>query len=420
MGGLVETGDDHAKMRQRGIHRAPYAGVPTMKTGWRPPNEAWLEHVLLRLLNTPTGVPAGENSVAPGDPTISAAVREEVLPLVESLGPSELRQHPSGDLVARFGPPGDDGILVQTYIVSQHGNLMTSPHVGRVVDGTTIGMSGRVAVGQGANQNKGPMAAALAALTSAPAQLRRPVWLAVNTEGSSSHGGSQRIIDDLGVKAAAGIVSLGTNLDVSIGNRGRVDAVVSVKGESCHSSQPWLGLNPIEGAADVVAALRTLPLPEEHPDLGTASATPFQITVEPLAPHTIPSVARILVDRRLLPGEDVDDVIGQLRSHLDGAVHTALEVKQGEFMLPAEIDGSHPVVGLLRAGVQESGRSSGAVFSKNTFDAGYGCAQGIPSCMFGPGRRSFSAGVTKTEAVSLEDCLVAARALQGVFAGMCS
>lgn len=238
---------------------------------------------LLTLLRTPTEVPAGAHELHPGDARIVSAVEEVVVPRIAELGPDELRRHPDGDVVARFGPAGDDGLLLQTYIVSQHGNLMSEPHDARVEDGGPYGIAGPVARGQGANQNKGPMAAALSAVAQRPATLRRPVLLTVNTEGRS-HDGSRRIIDEVGTRAAAGVLAFATDLKVSVANRGRVDVQVVVPGSSCHSSQPHLGVNPIERAADVVHALRSTPLPMPHPDLGPATATPYQLSFSPVAP----------------------------------------------------------------------------------------------------------------------------------------
>jgi acetylornithine deacetylase/succinyl-diaminopimelate desuccinylase-like protein len=383
-------------------------------------DRSWLEETLLALLRTPSSVPAGATEVEPGDPAIVRAVEDVVLPLIEALQPDEIRRHPSGDVAARFGPDREDGLLLQTYIVSQHGNLMDDPHAGQIVDGASLGLSGPTAVGQGANQNKGPMASALTALRQVPRDLSRPVWLAVNTEGKSSHGGSRRIIDDLGVRAAWGIVSIGTDLGVSIGNRGRVDVVVTVPGASCHSSQPWLGSNPIEGAADVVTALRTAPLPQPHDHLGPSSATPYQVAVHPVAPHTIPSEARVVVDRRVLPGEEVATAVRQLKEHLQASVDADIEVREGVSMLPAAVAEDAPVVEALRSSVQAAGRPSPAFWSLNTFDAGYACAKGIPTCMFGPGKRSFAKGVTAAEAVTIEDCSIAAAALHDTVVALCS
>lgn len=369
----------------------------------------YLESTLLTLVGTDTSVPAGATEILPGDSRLHHAVDSAVLPLIDALGPDEIRRHPCGDIAARFGPDTADGLLLQTYIVSQHGNLMADPHAGRVVDGETLGLSGPTVVGQGANQNKGPMAAALAAVRDLTS-LRRAVWLTVNCEGRSSHDGSRRIYGDLEVRVAHSILAFGTNLAVSLGNRGRVDVEITVGGSSSHSSQPELGRNPIPPAAAVVARLSDTPLPPPHPDLGPATATPYQFRCDPIAPHTLPSTVRVVVDRRLLPGERPDEAVDGLRRHLDG-LWPELDVAAGASMFPALVDPATPVVSAL-------GRFP-TMYSRNAFDAGYGCSLGVPTVMFGPGRRDFGAGVVTAEAVSLSDCRVAAAAFAEAARALC-
>lgn len=370
-----------------------------------------LADTLIALLRTPTNVPKGETEVLPGDRRITSAIDSVILPFVQRLQPDEVRRHPDGDVAARFGPDRDDGLLIQTYVVSQHANLMVDPLAVNVVDG--------VVSGQGAAQNKGAMAAALAALAVRPAVLARPVWLTLNTEGRSSHGGSARLLDDLGVSAAAGVVAVGTDLGVSLGNRGRVDVEVTIHGASCHSSQPWLGDNPIERIGEVLDVLRAAPLPEPHPELGPSSVTPYQVVCNPIAPHTIPSTARLTVDRRLLPGESPAHAVASLREHVLAAVR-GVSVEEGVAMLPAVVDENGPLVAAVVEGLKRAGVTAATFWSRNTFDAGYACAKGIPTCMFGPGKRNFSAGVTRAESVSLEDCRIAAEVFHHVVVALSS
>lgn len=372
---------------------------------------AWVERFLLELLRTPTQVPLGETEVQPGDPRILEAVETVLLPRIEELGPDEIRRHDKGDVAARFGPDADDGVLVQTYIVSQHANLMEDPSRSRLVDGEPFGIDGVCAVGQGATQNKGPMAAAFGALLGRKQGATRPIWLAVNTEGSSSHGGSARVIDDLSIKAACGIIAFGTDSRVSLGNRGRVDVEILVKGASSHSSQPSLGHNPIEDAADVVTHLRSIRLPDAHPILGCATATPYQFACHPVAPHTIPQEVRVVIDRRLLPGEDPARAVAAVRDHFAGSGAT-LEIEEGVSMLPAEVASDEPVVQALLRGLEAEGRTPQTFWSPNTFDAGYACSKGIPTPMFGPGKRSFAGeGLIGTDMIPVSECEMAARAL---------
>lgn len=380
---------------------------------------SWLQEVLVELLRADTQVPLNQTEIAPGDARIKAVVDDLLVPYLEAMRPDEIRRHDLGDVAARFGPARDDGLLIQTYIVSQHANLMEG-EAGTVVDGRELGLQGQAVLGQGASQNKGPMAAALAAVRARPTQLDKPVWLAINTEGRSSHEGSMRILDDLGVTAAHGIVAFGTDLRVSLGNRGRIDVEVRVKGASSHSSQPWLGKNPIETAADVVAALREAPLPEADEKLGPASATPYQFACHPVAPHTIPEEVRIVIDRRLLPGEMPDAAVDALARHL--ATFDGVEVEAGVSMVPALIAEDAPIVAALLGGTQKAGRRPPETFwSLNAFDAGYACSKGIPTPMYGPGKRRFAgAGLVGTDAVALDDCDAAAVAYGHAIEQLCS
>jgi acetylornithine deacetylase/succinyl-diaminopimelate desuccinylase-like protein len=298
---------------------------------------------------------------------------------------------------------------------------MNDPNAGNIVDGEPYGLHGPCGVGQGATQNKGPMASALAAMGSLPKDLERPVWIAVNTEGKSSHDGSRRVIDDLGIRANQGIIAFGTDLRVSLGNRGRVDVEITVTGRSSHSSQPWLGVNPIEGAADVVRAIRDVTVPPEHPDLGKVTITPYQFKCFPVAPHTIPEKVVIVIDRRLLPGEQPAAAVSDLRAHLARADLGDLEVAEGEWMLPAVVSADAPVVRHLLEGIDARGRSPEKFWSLNAFDAGYACSVGIPTPMFGPGKRLFSGeGLVGTDAVSIDDCEVAANTILHAAGSLCS
>jgi acetylornithine deacetylase/succinyl-diaminopimelate desuccinylase-like protein len=230
------------------------------------------------------------------------------------------------------------------------------------------------------------------------------------------------VLDGLGVRAAWGIVAFGTDLRVSLGNRGRVDVQVTVAGRSSHSSQPWLGTNPIEGAADVIGALRSIPTVDPHPHLGPATVTPFAISCFPVAPHTIPERATISVDRRLLPGGSAEDAVSEIREHLTRELpDTSLVVEVGESMLPAEVDPHSPVVTSLLEGIERASDRPGETFwSLNAFDAGYACARGIPTPMFGPGKRAFAgAGLTGVDLVHLADCEIAAGAIAHAIRRLC-
>lgn len=367
-----------------------------------------LEHDLLHLLRLPTGVPAG--AIEPDADVVAAMVNDEVLPLLPT-GAAEIRRHRHGDAAIRFGPSGDDGLVILTYIVAQHGDPDdTEPDLSDRGRGPWIR-------GRGAAQCKGALAAAIASLDSC-GDLARPVWLAINTEGSSSHRGSERIFADLGVTGRAGIVLTGTGLAISRANRGRVDVVVRIGGVSCHSSQPELGDNPIDRLPAVLNALDDIVLAQPDADLGPATVTPFSIRAEPVAPHTIPRVLEVRIDRRLLPGETPDCAVTAINAALTGI--PGLQVSAGSSMLPASVPPDSPVITALAAGIEAAGGSAAnVVVSRHTFDAGYACSRGIPTPMFGPGVRRFGADMTEPEGVLVSDCQVAAAALRMTIDRLC-
>lgn len=382
-----------------------------------PSADEQLEGFLNDLLRTDTNVPSGETEVAPGDPKIVGAVERVIQPVLASLEPEEVRITDERDLLVRFGPAAPGGLLLQTYVVAQHANLATKSEQGVVPDGSPFGLEGAAGVGRGATQIKGPMASVFAAAAAIdPSELRRPLWVSVNTEGMSSHSGSERIFGLMDGKPDAAVIAVGTDLRVSLGNRGRVDLKVVAHGDSFHSSQPWLGRNAIALAAAALTELGTTPVPDEHPDLGPASITPYGLSCYPIAPHTLPSRVTITVDRRLLPGEDPHEATEAVAHHL--ATLEGIEVAAGAFMLPVKVSSAEPVVVALIEGLERS--SDVTFYSSNAFDAGYAFSQGIPTVMFGPGRRHFAGeGLLGSDAVALADCRAATRALTHLVNAIC-
>ena len=67
----------------------------------------------------------------------------------------------------------------------------------------------------------------------------------------------------------------------------------TVRGKAAHSSAPEQALSAIEGARQVLGRLKNVPLAGRHPLLGQRHALAYQLTFEPMAPHTLPEVARL-------------------------------------------------------------------------------------------------------------------------------
>jgi acetylornithine deacetylase/succinyl-diaminopimelate desuccinylase-like protein len=349
-------------------------------------DERYLVETLVRLLQIPTEVPLGANTLMePDDPKLVHYVQEVVRPELRRLGVPVI-DAPLNQLVVRLGAgTSSETLLIQVYTPTQHANFMAEPFSGRIA--VPPGEAEPAAWGQGASQNKAHMAAVLAVLkllVETGATLAGTLYVSVNNEGRSSHACTEAILSVLDPWPRQAILAIGTDMRITAGNRGRVDVHVRVRGRACHSSDPAAGLSAIDGVHAVLTRLRHLRLDQAHPLLGPQALVAYQVTFEPLAPHTLPGSALVKLDRRLLPGEDVDQAVAEIRGALADVAPWEIEVERDVFMRPALVDESAPVIGALRAaGQRVLGRALPIAYPRSCFDAGGLTAAGIPAVMFG-------------------------------------
>jgi acetylornithine deacetylase/succinyl-diaminopimelate desuccinylase-like protein len=349
----------------------------------------YLVTTLSALARVPTDVPLGfDTLMEPDDPKLVHYVQEVVRPELTRLGVYDLIDVPRNQLVARMGT-GTSGrsLLILNYTPTQHHNLMESPFSGRVANAASYGCPELAVFGQGVSQNKAHQAAMLAVLkmlVERGVPLAGRLYWAVNNEGRSSHACSEAILAALDEKPSFGVVQIGTGLKLSLGNRGRVDVNVHVRGKAAHSSAPQEGLSAIEGAHRVIERLRGLSWPDRHPILGGRHAIVYKIRYEPVAPHTLPSDAYLTVDRRLLPGDVPDVAAEEVRQAIGDLSPYAVDVSTGVYMWPALVDLEHAGVRALKAAHREvTGRDMEIVYGQGTFDAGGPCRLGVPTVMYG-------------------------------------
>ena len=330
---------------------------------------------------------AANTLMEPDDPKLVHYVQEVIRPELRRLGIARVIEVPRNQLVVRLGRgTSPEVLLIQVYTPTQHSNFMADPFSGRIA--VPSGGTGSAAYGQGASQNKAHMAAMLAVLkllVETRVDLPGTLYFAVNNEGRSSHACTEAILAELDApKPRHAILAIGTGMQITAGNRGRVDIHVRVRGKACHSSDPASGLSAIDGVHEVMTRLRRIQLGATHPLLGPPALVVYQITYDPLAPHTIPGSALLKLDRRLVPGEDIEVAVSEVRGALADMAPWAVEVEPGVFMRPALVEETAPVVGALRsAGQQVLGRMLPIVYPRSCFDAGGLTSARIPAVMFG-------------------------------------
>ena len=373
----------------------------------------FLTRTLVELTRVPTNVELGfDTLIEPDDPKLVHYVQRELRPRLFDLGVHDLLDAPRNNLVARLGSgESHRSLLIQNYTPSQHHNLMTRPFDGIVANGARWGRDEPVVIGQGVSQNKAHQAVMLAVLEALRGtELRGRLYWAVNNEGRSTHACTDAILDTIGETPAFGIVQTSQNLAISLGNRGRLDVDVVVRGRTTHSSSPELGLSTIDGAALVVERLRALEWEAEHPQLGAPRAVVYKVAFEPNAPHTLPGLARLTVDRRFLPGEQPAAMVAELAAAIGDLAPYSVELTPGVMMLPALVDAGDPGVRALQGAITAvRGREADEIHRRGCFDAGGLTARGVPAVMWGCGGEG--EWPTGTDFVALSDVEDEARIL---------
>ena len=103
---------------------------------------------------------------------------------------------------------------------------------------------------------------------------------------------------------------------VTLGHRGKVEIVVTTKGETAHSSTPWAGVNALQLMVPVLDTIFNK-MPEgfgTHPDLGQASITVTNLVCRPGGLSIIPDECEISIDRRYIPGETLQSIMDEFNA----------------------------------------------------------------------------------------------------------
>ena len=347
-------------------------------------DETYLINTLAELARVPTEVPLGPNTfMEPDDPKLVHYVQRELRPRIQSLGKFDVADVPRNQLLVRIGEgTSPASMLVMVYTPTQHHNLMDDPFSGKIDTAAQWGFDEPCVFGQGVTQNKAHHAVMLSLLKMIAENhisLKGTLYFGVNNEGRSSHDCSRAILDTIDRLPDFGVILIGTGLRVSLGNRGRVDVNVEVRGKASHSSAPGAGLSAIDGANEVLNRLKQMRFEGTHPILVGRHVLAYQISYEPVAPHTLPEVAHIKVDRRLLPGDDPELATGEVRDAIGDMSPYEITVDMGPYMLPALVDPDHfGVLALVHEHREVVGENPETIYGQGTYDAGGPCSAGVP------------------------------------------
>jgi acetylornithine deacetylase len=312
--------------------------------------------------------------------------------------PSELVFDETGNkanLYAKLGPAGSGGIMLSghTDVVPVDGQDWHSDPF------TVLAKDGKL-FGRGTADMKSFIGVVLALLPSLVARpLRIPLHLALSYDEEVGCRGARRLIAAIAERKDRPrlcIVGEPTMMQPVTGHKGKRSFRCRVHGFECHSALVHLGVNAIEAAAELVALLKAMARRRRDAGPFDPEYTPPYTTIQTGVIHggtalnIVPKDCSFDFEFRLLPGEDPDAGIGELRAFAENRLLPEMQAIRMEAAIEFEELSAFP--GLDTADDAEITRFVASLTGANgtakvSFGTEGGLFQqaGIPTVVCGPG-----------------------------------
>ena len=350
-------------------------------------------------------VPSPQTELLEDEPLLKAFIASAIEPRLRGMGFAEIGYDAMGNLIATYGAgTSNRSLMLVGNAMNQPAATMPNPYAGDVVDGAAYRLPGECVMGKGASEQKANLAAMLHAMetviASKVAIKGKLIFTCCLSGETGKHDAMRSVVEGAGVRADMAVLG-GTGLKITLGNRGRIDVFVTVKGSPCHSSRPWDGVNAITGATEAIRLLlHRVKVDKTHPQLGRQSLTVNHIRSFPESTHTVQERCEFTLDRRLLPGDDPNDAFAEIeriakelerfQDPVSGKTY-GVKVRLGAYMYPSLVTTDSPVVrALLRASETMLGKPAETYYSPSAFDQGYLNHVGIATANFGPGEHQYA------------------------------
>jgi acetylornithine deacetylase/succinyl-diaminopimelate desuccinylase-like protein len=350
-------------------------------------------------------VPSPQTELLEDEPLLKTFIKTAIEPRLRAMGFADIRYDAMGNLIATYGAgTSNRSLMFIGNAMNQPASTMPNPYNGDVVDGAQYGLPGECVIGKGASEQKANLAAMLHAMetviASKVAITGKLIFTCCLSGETGKHDAIRSVVEGAGVRADMAVLG-GTGLTITLGNRGRIDVFVTVKGSPCHSSRPWDGINAITGATEAIRLLLSkVKLDKSHPQLGRQTLTVNHIRSFPDSTHTVQERCEFTLDRRLLPGEDPNEAFAEIEriakevekiaDPVSGKTY-GVEVRLGPFMYPSLVTTESGVVcAILQASEVMLGAPVETHYSPAAFDQGYLNHVGIETANFGAGEHQYA------------------------------
>lgn len=271
--------------------------------------------------------------------------------------------------------------------------------------------------GRGSADAKGSvaaMAASLKALLNVQERIGGKVVLAAVADEEVSGIGTKALLSKYG-KFDFAIVGEPTGLKVCTAHKGRLEIKVRVKGKPAHASMPQEGINAILAATsycnEVERMADSLSRVNRHLLVGKPTVAVTMISGG-VKSNVIPDECVVVIDRRLIPGEDpevvkasFEKVASKVMSERHG---TEFSVSIVQYHRATEVSASEPVVRASLNAVLKVAKVKAEPFGFPAYtDLGWIVATGTPGVVLGPGE--LSQAHSYNESVPIDELEAAAK-----------
>jgi putative selenium metabolism hydrolase len=360
----------------------------------------------------------------PSPPTKEGEIAERIVEEMLKVGFHEVRTDRIGNVVGRIGDGMGRKLLynghMDTVGIGEPSSWKRDPYGADVEGGVLYGL--------GASDMKGGLAAMVygaKAVLDSGAELSGDLYVVGVVQEEPCEGLAMRVlIEEEGIRPDFVVIGEATNLQISRGQRGRMEMRVTVRGRSCHASSPHLGENAIYGAAKIIFGIELLaPQLAYDPFLGKGTIAVTQIVSSSPSRNAIPDACGLYIDRRLTLGETEAKALAEIqgiiaREGVEANVevveylarsYTGYECRVKEYYPPWALDEDHPLVLTLSRVIKETlgykpkigqwAFSTDGVYTMGVMN--------IPTVGFGPGEERFAH--TSDDQIRLQDVIKAAK-----------
>jgi len=359
-------------------------------------------------------------SLSTQEGALAARVAEEM----RRVGFADVWTSRIGSVIGHIGPGHGPKLLLDGHMdtvdVGDPARWSRPPYDGVIDNG--------VLYGRGACDMKGGLAAmiySVKALLDSGVELDGDLYVAAVVQEEPCEGLAVRVlIEEEGLRPDFVLLGEPTNLQISLGQRGRIEMLVSVQGRAAHASSPELGENAIQNAARLIFGIELL-APRLATDSFLGRGTVVVTHIESLAAsrNAVPDACSFCIDRRLTLGETERRALAEIQNIITTEELDA-QVEVTEYQAPSYTGYSRPVRAafpawvtpedhpLVQAAVRSIRETLGyrprlgywAFSTDGAYTAGLA---DIPTIGFGPGEERYAH--TVDEQVRVSDVVDAAR-----------